>query len=239
MLIVPAIDLRGGHCVRLVQGDYRQELTYDVDPADVARGYAAAGAVLVHVVDLDGARDGGRANRAQVARIVDAAGVEVELGGGIRSADDVRAVLGGGAAYAILGTLAAEQPEQLAPLVAEFGRRIVLGLDVSEGFVAVRGWRESSRLTALDLALAAADAGVQRAIYTDVNRDGMLQGPDSAGAAEIAARTGLQVTASGGVGTLDHVREAAAEGVHSLIIGRALYEGRFTVVDALAAAAAI
>ncbi len=238
MLILPAIDLRGGRCVRLVQGSYGHELTYDVDPADVARGYAEAGASIVHVVDLDGARDGERANRQQVARIVEASGVEVELGGGIRSVEDVRAVLEGGAAYAIIGTMAAEQPDLLAPLVQEFGRRIVLGLDVSDGFVAVRGWRESSKLTGLDLALAAAEAGVQRAIYTDVIRDGMLEGPDSAGAAEIAACTGLKVTASGGVGTLDHVREAAAQGVHSLIIGRALYEGRFTVADAIAAAGA-
>jgi len=236
MLIIPAIDLRGGGCVRLLQGSYGHELTYDVDPAEVTRGYADAGARLIHVVDLDGARDGDRANRPQVARIVAAAGVEVELGGGIRSAHDVRAVLAAGAAYAILGTLAAERPELLAPLVAEFGFQIVLGLDVADGFVAVRGWRESSKLTALDLAKRAADAGVRRAIYTDVSRDGMLDGPDSKGAAELAERTGLAVTASGGVGTLDHVREAAAHGVHSLIVGRALYEGRFTVADAIDAA---
>jgi phosphoribosylformimino-5-aminoimidazole carboxamide ribotide isomerase len=224
--------------VRLVQGSYGAQLDYDVDPAEVARGYADAGATLVHVVDLDGARDGARTNRDQVARIVEAAGVKVELGGGIRSTQDVRAVLAAGAAYAILGTMAAEQPEALPGLVVEFGGRIVLGLDVADGLVVVRGWRESSRLTAIELARRAVDAGLRRAIYTDVSRDGMLEGPDSRGAAELASETGLQVTASGGVGTLDHVRDAAAHGVHSLIIGRALFEGRFTVADAIAAARA-
>ncbi len=236
MLILPAIDLRGGRCVRLVQGRYDRELSYDADPAEIAATYAAHGATLVHVVDLDGARDGERANRAQVARIVEAAEVDVELGGGLRSADDVRAALDAGAAYAIVGTLAAEQPDTLPVLTREFGARIVLGLDVADGRVAVRGWRESSGLTALALARRAADAGVERAVYTDVSRDGMLQGPDAAGAAELAAATGLQVTASGGVGTLEHVRESAAHGVHSLIVGRALFEGRFTVAEAIAAA---
>ena len=187
MRILPAIDLRDGRCVRLVQGDYDRQLDYSADPADLARSYAEQGAGLIHVVDLDGARDGDRVNRRAAGRIVAAAGVEVELGGGIRTADDVAQVLDGGAAWAIVGTLAAERPEALAELVQRFGPRIVLGLDVRDGRVAVRGWRERSDLTALQLARIAADAGVTRAIYTDVSRDGMLQGPDSAGAVALPA----------------------------------------------------
>ncbi len=209
MLILPAIDLRGGRCVRLVQGDYDRQLDYDADPADVAATYCGDGAELIHVVDLEGARDGDRVNRAQVRRIVEAAGVEVELGGGIRSAEDVRDVLEAGAAYAIIGTLAAERPDALAELVERFGERVVLGLDVRDGKVAVRGWREAATMTGLELAHIAAEAGLRRAIYTDVSRDGMLLGPDVDGASALAEATGLQVTASGGVGSLDHVRAAA------------------------------
>lgn len=236
MRIIPAIDLRAGRCVRLVQGDYDRQLDYGGDPAELARSYAAQGAELIHVVDLDGARDGDRSNRRVAGKIVAAAGVAVELGGGIRTADDVAEVLEGGAAWAIVGTLAAERPDSLAELTARFGDRIVLGLDVSDGFVAVRGWRKKSKLTAHRLARIAVEAGVSRAVYTDVSRDGMLQGPDHEGAVELQDATGLRVTASGGVGSLAHVRAAAAAGADSLIVGRALFEGRFTVAQAIEAA---
>lgn len=239
MRVIPAIDLRDGRCVRLVQGDYGREVRYDLDPVEVARGYAKAGATLIHVVDLDAARDGGRKNAALIAGIVRAAGVEVEVGGGIRSAEAVAEVLATGATYAILGTFAAEQPDALPGLVERFGPRVVLGLDCHggvDGVVAVRGWEQSAGLQALDLARTAARAGVQRAIYTEVARDGTFTGPDTDGGARLQRETGLRVTLSGGVGSAEHVRAAAAAGLDGCIVGRALFEGKLTLEQALEAA---
>jgi phosphoribosylformimino-5-aminoimidazole carboxamide ribotide isomerase len=239
VIVVPAIDVRDGRCVRLLQGDYARELRYDHDPADAARTYAQEGAAIVHVVDLDAARDGTRKNAAVIRRMVDAAslaGAQVQVGGGLRSAEVVAEVLDAGAAYAVVGTLAAEHPEVLDDLVARFGARIVLGLDARDGVVAVRGWEASSGLHVLDLARRARAAGVERAVYTNVVNDGTLQGPDVEGGRRIQAEAGLQVTLSGGVGALEHVRAAARAGLHSCIVGRALLDGRFTVPEALLAA---
>lgn len=236
MRVIPAIDLRDGRCVRLVQGDYGREVRYDLDPVEVARGYARAGATLIHVVDLDAARDGGRKNAALIAEVVRAAGVEVEVGGGIRSAEAVAEVLATGAAYAILGTFAAERPDALPGLVERFGPRVVLGLDCKDGVVAVRGWEKSAGLQALDLARTAARAGVQRAIYTEVARDGTFAGPDTEGGARLQREAGLRVTLSGGVGSAEHVRAAAAAGLDGCIVGRALFEGKLTLEQALLAA---
>lgn len=239
MIVVPAIDVRDGRCVRLLQGDYARELRYEADPAEVARGYAEAGAALVHLVDLDAARDGARRNAEVIARMaaaVRAAGAEVQVGGGLRSPEAVQEVLDAGASFAVVGTLAAERPEALGELVARFGRRVVLGLDARDGVVAVRGWEASSGVQALDLARRAREGGVERAVYTNVTNDGTLRGPDVEGGAAIQAGSGLQVTLSGGVGDLSHVRAAARAGLHSCIVGRALLEGRFTVAEALAAA---
>lgn len=239
MIVVPAIDVRDGRCVRLLQGDYARELRYDHDPAEAARAYAQEGAALVHVVDLDAARDGARKNATVLERMIGAAslaGAQVQVGGGLRSAEAVAQVLDAGAAYAVVGTLAAEQPEALDALVARFGARIVLGLDARDGVVAVRGWEASSGLGVLDLAARARAAGVERAVYTNVVNDGTLQGPDVDGGRRIQQETGLLVTLSGGVGTLEHVRAAARAGLHSCIVGRALLDGRFTLPGALAAA---
>ncbi len=239
MIVVPAIDVRDGRCVRLLQGDYARELRYEADPAEVARGYAEAGAAIVHMVDLDAARDGARRNAALIERMaaaVRAAGAEVQVGGGLRSAEAVQAVLDAGASYAVVGTLAAEQPEALRELVARFGARIVLGLDARDGVVAVRGWEASSGLQALELARRAREAGCVRAVYTNVTNDGTLQGPDVEGGRRLQAESGLQVTLSGGVGDLGHVRAAARAGLHACIVGRALLEGRFSLPEALAAA---
>lgn len=239
MIVVPAIDVRDGRCVRLLQGDYARELRYDADPAEVARGYAEAGAAIVHMVDLDAARDGTRRNAGLIARMaaaVTAAGAQVQVGGGLRSAEALQEVLDAGASFAVVGTLAAERPEALGELVARFGARVVLGLDAKDGVVAVRGWEASSGVQALDLARRAREAGVERAVYTNVTNDGTLQGPDVEGGRRIQTESGLQVTLSGGVGDLAHVRAAARAGLHSCIVGRALLEGRFTLEAALAAA---
>lgn len=240
MIIVPAIDVRDGRTVRLLQGDYAREVRYDADPAETAGAYAAGGAALVHMVDLDAARDGARRNAAVIERMVAAVrgrGAEVQVGGGLRSAEAVADVLAAGASYAVVGTLAAERPEVLAELAARFGPRVVLGLDAKDGVVAVRGWEASSGLAVLDLARRARDAGVARAVYTNVKNDGTLAGPDVEGGRRIQEETGLQVTLSGGVGELAHVRAAARAGLHSCIVGRALLEGRFTLAAALEEAA--
>jgi len=236
VILVPAIDLRGGRCVRLLQGAYDRETVYDGDPVALARGYAEAGAAWLHLVDLDAARDGGKGNRAAIARVVRALPVPCEVGGGIRSEEDVAEVLGLGAACVVVGTLAAERPEVLPRLAARFGERVVLGLDARGGEVRVRGWLEGSGRRVSDLARAAAEAGLRRAVYTDITRDGMLVGPDVEGAAAIQRDTGLRVTASGGVGTLGHIGAAARAGLDACIVGRALLDGRFTLADALAAA---
>ena len=215
MIVVPAIDVRDGRCVRLVQGDYGREVRYDADPAEVAAQYAQAGAALVHVVDLDAAREGARRNAVLVQRMVTAAKVhraQVQVGGGLRSTDAV------------------------ADLVARFGARVVLGLDAKDGVVAVRGWERSSGRSVLELARRAREAGVTRAVYTNVVKDGTFAGPDVEGGRRIQEQTGLQVTASGGVGELEHIRAAARAGLHSCIVGRALLEGRFTLAQALEAA---
>jgi phosphoribosylformimino-5-aminoimidazole carboxamide ribotide isomerase len=240
LIIVPAIDVRDGRCVRLLQGDYAREVRYDTDPAEVARGYAEAGASLVHMVDLDAAREGARRNAVLIERMVAAVrskGAQVQVGGGLRSSDAVADVLATGAAFAVVGTLAAERPEALKELVARFGPRVVLGLDAKDGVVAVRGWERSSGVTVLDLARRAREAGIERAVYTNVQNDGTLAGPDVEGGRRIQAETGLRVTLSGGVGELAHIRAAAKAGLHSCIVGRALLEGRFTLAQALQEAA--
>jgi phosphoribosylformimino-5-aminoimidazole carboxamide ribotide isomerase len=235
MRVIPAIDLRGGRCVRLVQGDYGREVQYDLDPVEVAVGYAKAGATLIHVVDLDAAKDGWRKNGDLVQRIVKAAGVQVEVGGGLRSVEAVADALEAGAAFAVVGTLAAEQPELLPELGRRFGRAVVLGLDVKDGAVAVRGWESKAPISPLDLARQAKAAGLERAIYTEVSRDGTFLGPDVDGARRLQLETGLRVTLSGGVGDADHVKAAAIAGLDACIVGRALLEGRLTVAGAIAA----
>lgn len=246
MILVPAIDVRDGRCVRLLQGDYARELAYTADPAETAGAYAAelmagAGQALIHVVDLDAARAGAPRNGALIARMVAAvrvAGGRIQVGGGLRSPEAVAEVLEAGADHAVVGTLAAEQPEVLGELAARFGERVVLGLDARDGVMAVRGWEASAGVSALELARRARAAGIARAVYTNVAQDGTLQGPDVAGGRRIQEQSGLQVTLSGGVGALEHLVAAARAGLHSCIIGRALLEGRFTLPDALAALAA-
>ncbi len=237
MIVVPALDIRDGRCVRLVQGDYDRELRYDADPVEAARALARGGARLIHVVDLDAARDGRRRNADLVARMVEAAGVPVEVGGGIRDEAAVEAVLATGAAHAIVGTWAAEDPAALDRLGARFGPRVVLGLDVKDGRVAVRGWEAAAAVDALELARRARAAGLVRCVYTEVSRDGMLEGPDVDGGTSLQAASGLKVTLSGGVGALEHLARAAAAGLHACIVGRALLDGRFTLADALATVA--
>ena len=237
MLIIPAIDLRRGECVRLTQGRKDEVTSYARDPIAVAQMFEADGAPMLHVVDLDGAfGDEQSINRLVAKRIIESVGIPVQFGGGLRAIGDVEDLLGAGASRVVIGTLAAESSETLASLVASHGPRIVVGIDCRDGQVMTRGWEQHGSVEALELGRRIADLGVERIVFTDVARDGMLTGPNIEQTCLIARETGLKVTASGGVSSLEDLDRLAAVsdcGVDSLIVGKALYEGRFTLKDAL------
>jgi len=241
VVLVPAIDIRGGKAVRLERGDYGRETVYDADPADAASRWVEQGARFLHIVDLDGARSGSPENLEHVRRIAAEAGVPVQVGGGLRDAETVADVLATGAQRVVLGTATLAQPELVEALAAEHGDRIVAGVDARSGRVAIEGWERQTRATANDLITELAGRGVRRFVYTPVDVDGTLQGPSIEGlqaAAGAAADGGAELIYSGGVGSLDHLRELAALGLDSLvgvIVGRALYEKRFTVAEGQAA----
>lgn len=237
MIIFPAIDLRGGRCVRLRQGRPDQETVFSDNPAATARHWGRQGAAWLHVVDLDAALGAGSANSAAVAAIVAAAGIPVQLGGGLRSAEDIAAAFALGAQRVVLGTVAVSQPEVVQSALQRFGSaRIVAGIDSRAGKVAVRGWQETSELDALTLALRMKALGIERLVFTDISRDGTLAGPNLDAQRRMAELSGLRIIASGGVSSLDDLRALAAiPGVEGAIVGQALYSGAFTLPAALAA----
>lgn len=238
MLVIPAIDLAEGRCVRLARGDMRQQTVYSDDPAEMARRWADQGAELIHVVDLDGAVSGVRANADSLARICAATEVPVEVGGGIRSVEDVTSVLDLGASYAIMGTAALRQPEVLAEALQAHRDRIIVGIDARNGKVAVEGWTEATDVLATDLALEMEKLGVRRLIATDIDTDGVLTGPNLVAMRAMAQAVSIDVIASGGVSCLDDIRSLAtlqAEGVAGCIVGRALYVGAFSLSEAIRA----
>jgi len=240
MLIIPAIDLRDGKCVRLTQGRRHDVKVYDGDPLVIAKKFEDAGARMLHVVDLDGAfADINSKNRKVVRRILRGVEIPVQFGGGLRSVTDVQQMIEFGAAQVVIGTLAAESPETLEKFVQLFGFRICVGIDARRGAVLTHGWEKRVRLTAAALARRVADAGVDRIVYTDVSRDGTLTGVNLEQTCSIARESGLRVTASGGVSSLEDLRQLKTIrgcGVDSVIVGKALYEGRFTLKEALKAA---
>ncbi len=237
MLVLPAIDLRGGQCVRLRQGDYKQETVFGDDPAAMARRWVRDGAQYLHLVDLDGAREGRPVNGASVRAIVAAAGVPCQFGGGLRSEAHVEEALAWGVDRVILGTKALRDPAWLEGLTRQFPGRIVLGIDARDGMAATDGWLEVSRTSALDLARQCAEWPLAAIVATDIGRDGMLEGPNLEGLAEMARAVPVPVIASGGVTTLEDVRRLARLGLAGCIIGRALYEGRLELRDVLREAA--
>jgi len=241
MLIIPAIDLQQGKCVRLAQGRKEAATIYDGDPVDVAKSFELAGAHMLHIVDLDAAfSDRGSSNRRLLREIIQAIEIPVQFGGGLRNSDDVKAVIELGVARVVIGTLAVESPETLAELVHIFGSDyIAVGIDAKDGEVMVRGWEQDGKMRAVELAHAVAKAGVERIIYTDVARDGMLTGLNIEQTVLVARDSGLKVTASGGVSSLDDIKrlnELSGFGIDSVIIGKALYEHRFTLKEASQAA---
>jgi phosphoribosylformimino-5-aminoimidazole carboxamide ribotide isomerase len=238
MDLYPAIDLRGGRAVRLYQGDYDRETVYNDDPVAQAVAFAAEGAQWIHVVDLDAARSGRAVNRDVIADIARAVDVPVQTGGGIRDEDSAIELLDAGVARVVLGTAALEQPALVRRLATQMP--VAVGLDARGRDVAVRGWEKGSGRDLLDVAREFADCGVAALIVTEIGRDGTLEGPDLDGLTEVLAASDVPVIASGGVGRLDDIRALThlrAEGrrLSGAIIGRALYEGAFTLSDALAA----
>ena len=239
MNVIPAIDLLEGRCVRLYQGDYEKQEVFDADPVAVARRWAAAGATRLHAVDLDGAKAGRPVNASAIAAIVAALpDVEVEVGGGLRDRDSVAALLDSGARYAILGTVAVENPDLVGALCEEFPDRIIVGIDARNGKVATRGWLETSEIDATDLAARTAALGVAELIYTDIHRDGTLSGPNIDALRELASAVAIPVIASGGIGSMTHLLgllRLEGYGVTGAIVGRALYTGAIDLKEALQA----
>ncbi len=238
MEIIPAIDLRGGRVVRLTQGDPSRETSYSHDPAGVALTWEQQGARRLHLVDLDGALAGSAANQAALGAIFRVVRIPVQVGGGLRTLDAVRAVLDIGAASAVVGTAAIRDPGFLEAACAAFPGRIALGLDARGGMLAASGWAEATAIRATDLARRASDLPLAAMIYTGIERDGMLSGPDLEGLSAVAAATRIPVIASGGVASIQDIRALnalAPRGVVGVIIGKALYDGRLTLPEALAA----
>ena len=236
--VIPAIDIRGGRCVRLLQGDYDRETVYGDDPAAVAREWEAQGAPRLHVVDLDGAREGRPVNRAEVATICEAVAIPVEVSGGLRTMDDLEAAAGLGAARLQLGSAAVRNPDLVNTAAERFPGMVVVAVDTRAGEALTEGWREGSGADALALAKEMVARGAPRIMVTDVARDGALEGPNVALAAEFAGALPVPVVASGGVTTADDLRALAETGCEGAIVGKALYEGRFTLAAALEAVAA-
>jgi len=240
--LIPAIDLRGGHCVRLYQGDYARETVYGDDPVAMARHWRDLGARRLHVVDLDGARGGDQFNAAAVAEIAKAVDIPVELGGGVRDLDTISRWLEAGIDRVFLSTAAVEEPELVERACRRFRGRVAAGADARDGRIAPRGWQEASGEPVLEFIRRAVEAGVVAVSYTDISRDGTLLGPDTDGIrrllAELPGMSTAEFIVAGGVGSLEHVLSVAAiDGVDGLIIGRALYDGKLDFREALRALA--
>jgi phosphoribosylformimino-5-aminoimidazole carboxamide ribotide isomerase len=238
VILYPAIDIRGGRAVRLLRGDYEQETAYDADPAEAARRWVGGGARWLHVVDLDGARDGQPANLDAVRRIAAEVDVPVQAGGGLRDLDAIEAVLEAGAERAVLGTAALRDTELLSQALRAYDERIVVSVDARGGRVALQGWTESSDVDAADAVARLGEAGVGRFVFTPIDVDGTMEGPDVAELGRVASATAAELIYSGGVGEIGHLRALAAAAPPNLagvIVGRALYEGSFEVGDGQAA----
>lgn len=234
--IYPAIDIRGGKCVRLVQGDYARETVYKDQPLDAALAWVEGGAEWIHLVDLDGAKEGRPVNDELIGRIARTVPVPVQVGGGLRTLDDVERLLSLGVARAILGTAAIEDRAFVAKALERHGSRIAIGIDARDGYVATRGWLDTSAVKAETLAVELAAEGAQTFIFTDISRDGMMQGPNVEAIAELARACGQTVIASGGVSRIDDLDRLARhrdDGVGGAIVGKALYTGSILLPDAI------
>jgi phosphoribosylformimino-5-aminoimidazole carboxamide ribotide isomerase len=238
VILYPAIDIRGGQAVRLLQGDYERETTYDADPVDAAKRWASEGAEFLHVVDLDGARAGEPRNLDAIRRITDAVECPIQVGGGLRDADSVAAVLEAGAERVVIGTAALRDPKFLDEALAAHGEAVVVSVDTRGGKVSLSGWTETSDIEAPEAVADLTERGVKHFLCTAIEVDGTMEGPAIDQLNEIAAATSSKVIASGGVGTLSHLEKLSSDGapnIEGAIVGRALYERKFTVAEGIAA----
>lgn len=233
MIVYPAIDIRGGQAVRLVEGDYNRETVFHADPAEAARRWTDDGAEWIHIVDLDGARDGLRGNSEAISRIRAAVPLKLQLGGGLRSIEDVQAVADLGIDRMIIGSAAVENPELVVEAVEHFGDRIAVGLDARDGKLAARGWLSQTDADAIEVARRFAEAGVANFIFTDIRRDGKLIGPNLDALRQMIDSVPANITASGGIGTNQDIRAVRQTGAAGVIIGVALYKGTVRLADAL------
>ena len=234
MIIYPAIDIRDGKCVRLVEGDFNRETIFNEDPAEAARRWESEGATHIHVVDLDGARNGEPTNFDAIERIRSAVSAQVQVGGGIRSLTSAQKLLDLGVNRIILGSAIVSDPEAAETIAGAFPGKVAAGLDARDGRLATNGWLSQSGMLATDAARRLIDSGLTTIIYTDIRRDGTMSGPNLSALGEMIAIEGAEVIASGGIGSVDDVQAVAEAGAAGVIIGRALYDGRVRLKDALA-----
>ncbi len=235
--IFPSIDLRAGRVVRLQQGDFNRQIDYALQPLDVARSFAHDGATVMHVVDLDGAKAGKISQIQLIKSLADATSMTLQAGGGVRSSDDIARLIDAGVHRIVVGTAAFADWTWFQGVVTKHASKIVLAIDAKDGVVATHGWTESSNTLALDVARRVTDWPLAGLLYTDVAKDGMLQGPNVEATAQLAGATAVPVIASGGVGTLDHIRDLARHpAIAGVILGRSLHDGRIKLVDAIRAA---
>lgn len=234
MKLYPAIDMKDGKCVRLKQGEFKDITVYCDEPWKVAKYFEESGASFIHLVDLDGALRGRSVNEESIRRIISEVNIPCELGGGIRTMEDIERVLSYGISRVIIGTKAVSSPEFVREAVERFGSdKIVVGVDAKDGFVAVEGWEQLSDKTALSMCLSMKEIGVKHIVYTDISKDGMLAGPNVAMTKRLTDETGLDVIASGGVSSMEDLRSIAAAGIKGAIIGKAIYENRINIADAV------
>jgi len=233
MTIYPAVDIKDGRCVRLRQGSYSDMTVFGDDPLEMALRWQEAGARFLHVVDLDGARGQGHNNRVLIGSIIKALDIPVQTGGGIRTMADIDEVLSLGAARVILGTSAVRDPGLVEQAVSKYGARIAVGIDAKSGLVAIEGWEQTSRFTAVDFAKRMEKLGVETIIYTDIARDGMLAGPNLEAMAEMQRSVSMAVIASGGVSSIDDLIRLKQTGVAGAIVGKAIYTGAIDLKEAL------
>lgn len=239
MNIFPAIDLIGGKAVRLVKGDYAKVTVYSDDPAAVAKEFERAGAKYLHVVDLEGARDGSTANLDTIKKIIDTTSLFVEVGGGIRSMDTVEKYIEAGADRVIIGTAAVTDPEFLSAAIAKYPDKIAIGVDVKDGMVAIKGWVEKSELGCFEFCEKLSEMGVETVICTDISKDGLLSGTNLGLYSELSQKFSMNITASGGVSSLDDVRRLAEMKLYGAILGKALYTGAIDLAAAISVAAEV
>ena len=238
MLILPAIDLRGGNCVRLVKGDFKQETIYSEHPEEIALRWEGEGAEFLHVVDLDGALAGEPQNMDAIKRILQAVTIPVEVGGGIRSMESIDRLLSIGVSRVILGSVAVHKEELVQAACSAYGNRIVVGIDAKKGIVATDGWEKSGGISVVELAKKLGAFGLETIIYTDISRDGTLSGVNVTETAHLARASGIKVIASGGVKSISDIEELKkreCDGIIGVIVGKSIYEGTLSLTEAIAA----